>query len=82
MKKHLPALAASLALLIGAISEGDFPHGSYQLLRIGVTACAIWLLLGRQWKKPDWKTIGREKYILIPIAVLFNPLVPLEFDES
>jgi hypothetical protein len=75
-RQHLPAIGTAAALLLAWV---PMPYGYYQLLRIAVTACAIWMLLSSDgWNSlPKWS-----KYTLLSIAVLFNPLLPIHLDRA
>jgi hypothetical protein len=75
MKPHLPAIATAAALLL---AWAPLPYGYYQLLRFAVTACALWLLFSRGWDNhPVWS-----KSVLIGLAVLFNPLIPIHLSRE
>lgn len=75
MKKHLPSIATAAALLL---AWAPMPYGYYQLLRIAVTACALWLLFSKDWNfQPRWI-----RSVLIGTSVLFNPLLPIHLDRE
>jgi len=63
MKPHLPAIATASALLL---AWAPLPYGYYQLLRIAVTACTLWLL----FSKNGWVTTPLWiKSVLITLSV-------------
>ena len=76
MKHSLPIFGTGAALLLAL---APMPYGYYQLLRIAVTVCALWLLFFAQdWNDhPKWA-----RATLITIAVLFNPLLPIHLNRE
>lgn len=69
------AAAVSAAAL--ALAPLDWPYGYYQILRLGVTAIAIWLVVqANTAQRAGWVVIGAI------LALCFNPIIPVHFERA
>ena len=67
-------LAVSIAMLLSA--AGDWPYGFYQLLRIVVTATAVYVVFQVVNRRQVWP------WIMGGIAILFNPIFPIHLTRE
>jgi hypothetical protein len=66
------ACAAALAL-----APMHWPYGYYQLLKLAVTALAIWLAIAaRQQQSTIWTILG------VVLALLYNPVMPIYLNRA
>ena len=70
----IPCIVAAAFLLLALL---DWPYGYYQLLRFIVTGAAAWIAYIAYGSKKQWIMV-----IIIIIALLFNPLMPIHFDRE
>jgi hypothetical protein len=64
-------LSVSIAMLL--TSGGDWPYGFYQLLRIVVTATAVYIVVQTRNHRPNWSWIR---------GGLFNPILPITLKKE
>ena len=74
MRPHRLASLVAVLTFVGAL---PLPYSYYQFLRVVVCSWAIWALVD-VWKIE--KGIGR--WLLIGMALLFNPLQPVHFSKT
>lgn len=75
MKQYLtPVCLVSAVLLL--LAPFSWPYGYYQLLRIVITASAIWLATLAHEKSPGL-ALG-----LVVAAIVYNPLLPIYLDRD
>jgi len=77
LKKHpalVPGVAAAVMLLTGL---AKWPEGFYMSLRMVVFAAAIWVAIAGRRAQVGW-AVGVFGFI----AIVFNPLVPVELSSS
>jgi hypothetical protein len=68
------ALACACAL---ALAPLHWPYGYYQLLRLVVTALAIWLCVAAsRQQRTSWTVLGAGT------ALLFNPIIPVYLNRE
>ena len=72
LKMNLGFVAAAL---IG-LAILPLPYGYYTFLRIAITGISAYLAYLRKHNK------DRRFYILVAIAILFNPLIPIHFPRE
>lgn len=75
----IPVVTSIVMLLMAATADGlhdDWPSGFYELLRIVVSGTALHGLV---------QSVNRHQYwpwVMGAIAILFNPILPLSFDQD
>ena len=73
-RPHLIPCAIAAVMLLLAIRS--WPYAYYQCLRVVVCAVAVFVV----YKSMGWR-ISWPVFVFVPIAIMFNPLVPLHLSR-
>ena len=77
MKNKNIASGIAILMLLLAIPSGAWPYGYYILLRWVVTGVAVFVWwIASELERKGWS------WVMIGIAILFNPLIPIHLDKE
>ena len=77
MQKKIEKMPVIIVIVMLLLSLFPLPYGFYTLLRLVATGCSIYIAVKVRKMKDS-----RLFFIMLFIALLFNPLIPIHFDRS